>query len=52
MNGLPLLSIAILLPVIGAVLLLFVSNRDGAKNGLVNNLALRHHGDACYLRIA
>ncbi len=40
MNGLPLLSIAILLPVIGAALLLLVSNRDGSKNGLVRNLTL------------
>jgi len=39
-NGLPLLSIAILLPVIGAVVLLLVSNRDGKKNGLVRNLTL------------
>jgi NADH-quinone oxidoreductase subunit M len=39
-NGLPLLSIAILLPIIGSVLLLFVSNRDGAKNALVRNLTL------------
>ena len=40
MNGLPLLSIAILLPIIGSVLLLFVPNRDGSKNGLVRNLTL------------
>jgi NADH-quinone oxidoreductase subunit M len=39
-NGLPLLSIAILLPVIGAALLLLVSNRDGSNNGLVRNLTL------------
>jgi NADH-quinone oxidoreductase subunit M len=39
-NGLPLLSIAILLPIVGAVLLLFVSNRDGSKNALVRNLTL------------
>ncbi|MGE0864840.1 MAG: NuoM family protein [Vicinamibacterales bacterium] len=40
MNGLPLLSIAILLPIIGSVLLLFVSNRDGSKDGLVRNITL------------
>ena len=40
MNGLPLLSIAILLPILGSVLLLFVSNRDGSKNALVRNLTL------------
>ena len=40
MNGLPLLSIAILLPIVGSVLLLLVSNRDGSKNALVRNLAL------------
>ena len=40
MNGLPLLSIAILLPIIGSVLLLLVSNRDGSKDALVRNLAL------------
>ena len=40
MNGLPLLSIAILLPIIGSVLLLFVPNRDGSKDGLVRNLTL------------
>jgi len=39
-NGLPLLSIAILLPIIGSVLLLFVPNRDGSKDGLVRNLTL------------
>jgi NADH-quinone oxidoreductase subunit M len=39
-NGLPLLSLAILLPIIGSVLLLLVPNRDGAKNGLVRNLTL------------
>ena len=40
MNGLPLLSIAMLLPIIGSVLLLFVPNRDGSKDGLVRNLTL------------
>lgn len=40
MNGLPLLSIAILLPILGSVLLLLVPNRDGAKNALVRNLTL------------
>ena len=40
MTGLPLLSLAITLPIIGAVLLMFVPNRDGSKDGLVRNLAL------------
>ncbi|OFW47727.1 MAG: NADH dehydrogenase [Acidobacteria bacterium RIFCSPLOWO2_12_FULL_67_14b] len=40
MTGLPLLSLAITLPIIGAVLLMFVSNRDGAKDGLIRNLTL------------
>ncbi|MDO8679931.1 MAG: NADH-quinone oxidoreductase subunit M [Acidobacteriota bacterium] len=40
MTGLPLLSLAITLPVIGAVLLMFVPNRDGSKDGLIRNLAL------------
>jgi NADH-quinone oxidoreductase subunit M len=39
-TGLPLLTIAITLPVIGAVLLMFVSNRDGSRDGLVRNLTL------------
>jgi len=39
-TGLPLLSLAITLPIIGAVLLMFVPNRDGSKDGLVRNLAL------------
>ena len=40
MTGLPLLSLAITLPIIGAVLLMLVPNRDGAKNQLIHNLAL------------
>jgi NADH-quinone oxidoreductase subunit M len=39
-TGFPLLSLAITLPIIGAVLLMFVSNRDGSKDGLVRNLTL------------
>jgi len=39
-TGFPLLTLAITLPVIGAVLLMFVPNRDGAKDGLVRNLTL------------
>jgi NADH-quinone oxidoreductase subunit M len=39
-TGLPLLSLAITVPIIGAVLLMLVPNRDGSKNGLINNLAL------------
>ncbi len=40
MTGLPLLSLAIALPVVGAVLLLFIGNRDGARDGLIRNAAL------------
>ena len=40
MTGLPMLSLAILLPVIGAILLLFVRNTDGAKDGLIRNVTL------------
>jgi NADH-quinone oxidoreductase subunit M len=39
-TGLPLLSIVIWLPVIGAALLLFIGNRDGRKDGLIRNVAL------------
>jgi len=35
-----MLSLAILLPVIGAILLLFVRNTDGAKDGLIRNVTL------------
>ena len=35
-----LLTLAITLPIIGAVLLMFVPNRDGSKDGLVRYLAL------------
>ncbi len=40
MNALPLLSIVIWLPVVGALLLLLVGNRDGRRDGLVRNLTL------------
>jgi NADH-quinone oxidoreductase subunit M len=39
-TGLPILSLAIALPVLGAVALMFVGNRDGAKDALVRNLTL------------
>jgi NADH-quinone oxidoreductase subunit M len=39
-NGLPLLSIAIWLPVVGAVLLLLINNRDGQRDGLIRNVTL------------
>ena len=35
-----LLTLAITLPIIGAVLLLFVPNRDGSKDGLIRYAAL------------
>ena len=38
MTGLPMLSLAILLPVIGALVLLFIGNRDGSKDGLIRNI--------------
>jgi NADH-quinone oxidoreductase subunit M len=37
---LPLLSIVIWLPVAGALLLLLINNRDGAKDGLIRNVTL------------
>ncbi len=40
MAGWPLLSIAIWLPAVGALLLLLVSNRDGSRDGWIRNLAL------------
>ncbi len=40
MTGFPILSLAIGLPLVGALLLLFVSNRDGAKDALIRNLTL------------
>jgi NADH-quinone oxidoreductase subunit M len=40
LNGLPLLSITIWLPVVGVLLLLFINNRDGQRDGLVRNLTL------------
>ena len=38
MNGLPLLSIVIWLPTLGALLLLLINNKDGERDGLVRNL--------------
>src|SRR5262245_27515395 len=40
MTGFPLLSLAILLPVIGAVALMFVANRDGSKDSTIRLLTL------------
>ena len=40
MERVPLLSIAIWLPVVGAALLMLINNRDGARDGLVRKLAL------------
>jgi NADH-quinone oxidoreductase subunit M len=40
LNGLPLLSIVIWLPVVGALLLLLIGNRDGQRDGLVRNVTL------------
>ena len=40
MSGLPLLSIAIWLPVVGSLLLLFLNNRDGQRDGLIRNVTL------------
>jgi NADH-quinone oxidoreductase subunit M len=39
-TALPLLSLAIALPTVGAILLLFVGNRDGSKDGLIRNATL------------
>jgi NADH-quinone oxidoreductase subunit M len=36
----PLLSIAIWLPVVGALLLLFIGNRDGRRDSLIRNVTL------------
>ena len=38
MNGLPLLSIVIWLPLAGGLLLLLIGNRDGQRDGLIRNL--------------
>ena len=38
--NLPLLTISWLLPLVGAVLLLLVPNKDGSRNGLIRGLAL------------
>ena len=40
MNGLSLLSITIWLPVVGALLLLFINNRDSQRDSLIRNLTL------------
>jgi NADH-quinone oxidoreductase subunit M len=40
LNGLPLLSIAIWMPLVGATVLMFISNRDGQRDGLIRNVAL------------
>jgi NADH-quinone oxidoreductase subunit M len=40
MDQLPLLSIAIWLPVAGALVLMALPNRDGARDGLIRNVAL------------
>jgi NADH-quinone oxidoreductase subunit M len=39
-TGIPILSLVIALPVLGAVLLMFVSSRDGARDALVRNITL------------
>ncbi len=40
MAGLPLLTLSIAVPVVGALLLLFLDNKDGAKDRLVHNITL------------
>ena len=40
MAGLPLLTLSIALPVVGALLLLFLDNKDGARDALVRNITL------------
>jgi NADH-quinone oxidoreductase subunit M len=40
LTDLPLLSIAIWLPVVGALALLFINNRDGQRDGLIRNATL------------
>ena len=35
-----LLTLAITLPILGAVLLLFIANKDGSKDGLIRYIAL------------
>ena len=40
LTGVPLLSIVIWLPIVGAILLLLIGNRDGSRDGLVRNIAL------------
>jgi NADH-quinone oxidoreductase subunit M len=39
-TGLPILSLVIGLPLVGALLLLLVGNRDGAKDALIRNITL------------
>jgi len=40
LTGLPLLSIVIWLPAVGALLLMLIGNRDGSKDGLIRNVTL------------
>ena len=40
MTGVPLLSIAVTVPILGAMLLMFVPNREGSKDGLVRTITL------------
>lgn len=40
MTGMPLLSLLVALPLVGALALLCVNNRDGSKDGLVRSVAL------------
>jgi len=39
-TGVPMLSLAIVLPSLGALLLLFIGNRDGSKDALIRNITL------------
>ncbi|MCA1583685.1 MAG: NADH-quinone oxidoreductase subunit M [Acidobacteria bacterium] len=40
MTGLPLLTLSIGLPVLGALVLMFIQNRDGVRDSLVRNVTL------------
>jgi NADH-quinone oxidoreductase subunit M len=40
LTGLPLLSVVIWLPVLGALLLLFIGNRDGQRDGVIRHVTL------------
>ena len=40
MTGLPLLTLSIVLPLVGALALLFINNRDGSKDGLIRVVTL------------